>query len=117
MIKMGKHWSLSKETRERQSKAAKIRSQKPEFKKRISELNKGVPKSTETKRRMSIAKLGKPKSNEHKLNMSKSHKLRIKIVHCIQEEFGCSFREAQHKLRDFKKMYYDKYQYQDQKED
>jgi len=80
----------------------------PDFNRGFKEQCLG-PKSDAQKQKMREAKLGVPKSAEHKLAMKESHIKRIKIVRIIEEEFGLSFREAQHFLKNNKEKYYKLY--------
>lgn len=53
---MGKHWSLSKETKEKMSKAKLGKKVSAETKQRMSEAHKGKKHSEETKEKMRKAK-------------------------------------------------------------
>ncbi len=71
-----KGFKHSEETKEKISKANKIKTKKrwqnPEYRKKMSEAHKGKTCSEETKKRMSIAGTGRKLSEEWKKNISKS---------------------------------------------
>jgi len=54
----------------------------------------GKPKSDEQKAKMSLASKGKPKSDEHKAAMREGQIRRVEQVRAIQEELGCTYKEA-----------------------
>lgn len=72
--------------------------------------SRSKPTKTSTKLLMREAKLGIPKSKEHAAAMSASHRLRAKVLNCVKEELGCTYREASKIVKANREHYYAKYE-------
>jgi len=66
-------------------------------------------KTASHRQAMRDAKLGTKFSESHKASMKAAHSLRHKVTHSVQAEHKCTYRQAQHILRDDKEAYYAKY--------